>query len=116
MSVERPDAGVAGAVDAAVAWFRKSKLDGLRWVEKRDPSKPGGFERAAVRDPQAPPLWARFYKTGTDRPVFAGRDGRVRYSVAEIKEERRNGYSWYVEEPAGLLDKDYPAWQKKWQR
>ena len=114
MSLENPGARVAESIESAVEWFRKSQINGLRWVERRDPSKPGGYARAAISDPKAPPVWARFYEIGTNRPVFAGRDGVVRYSVAEIDEERRNGYSWYVEEPAELLDKDYPAWRKKW--
>ena len=116
MSVENPDARVSEAVEGAVEWFRKTRLTGVRWVERRDPSKPSGFERKAVSDPAAPPIWARFYEIGTNRPVFVGRDGVVRYNVMEIDGERRNGYSWYVEEPAELLEKDYPAWQKKWRR
>jgi PelA/Pel-15E family pectate lyase len=113
MSIENPDARIIEAIESAVAWFRNSEVCGLRWVERRDPSKPGGYTREAVADPKAPPIWARFYEIGTNRPVFAGRDGVVRYSVLEIDEERRNGYSWYVEEPTELLDKDYPAWRKK---
>jgi PelA/Pel-15E family pectate lyase len=113
MSIEEPDARVVEAVESAVEWFRKTPVRGLRWVERRDASQPGGYTRAAVADPQAPPVWARFYELGTDRPVFAGRDGVVRYSVMEIDEERRNGYSWFVEEPAELLEKDYPAWRQK---
>jgi len=113
MSVERPDARVVEAVEAAVEWFRQTQVRGLRWVERRDPKLPGGYAREAVADPQAPPVWARFYEIGTNRPVFAGRDGVVKYSVAEIDEERRNGYGWYVEEPAELLEKDYPAWRSK---
>lgn len=113
MGIERPEARVVGAVESAVEWFRRSALKGVRWVEQRDASKPGGYARTAVSDPGAPLIWARFYELGTNRPVFVGRDGVVRYNVMEIDEERRNGYSWYVEEPAELLDKDYPAWRKK---
>ena len=72
-----------------------------------------GVERTVVKDPQAPPLWARFYEIGTNRPVFEGRDGVVRYSVLEIEAERRNGYGWYTEEPLKLINRDYPAWQKR---
>jgi PelA/Pel-15E family pectate lyase len=113
MNVERPDARVIEAVEAAVAWFRASQVSGVRWVERRDPSQPGGFERTAVADKAAPPIWARFYELGTNRPIFEGRDGIVRYSVMEIEAERRNGYGWYTEEPLKLLEKDYPAWQKR---
>lgn len=116
MGIKEPDGRVVEAVEAAIAWYRKSKIDGIRWNEKRDPTKPGGFVRTAVNDPQAVPIWARFYEIGTNRPVFVGRDGIIRYNVAEIDEERRNGYQWYVTTPAELLDDDYPAWQKKWRR
>ena len=113
LNVERPDARVVAAVEAAVEWFRASQVSGVRWVERRDPSQPGGFERTAVADKDAPPIWARFYEIGTNRPVFEGRDGIVRYSVMEIEAERRNGYGWYTEEPLRLIEKDYPAWQKR---
>ena len=113
MNVERPDARITEAVESAVAWFRVAQVSGVRWVERRDASVPGGFERTAVADKEAPPIWARFYEIGTNRPVFEGRDGIVRYSVAEIEAERRNGYGWYTEEPLKLLNKDYPAWQKR---
>jgi hypothetical protein len=34
--------------------------------------------------------------------------------MAEIEYERRNGYRWYVEEPARLLDQEYPRWRQLW--
>ena len=116
MSVERPDPRVVEAVESAVAWFNASKLNGIRWVEKVDKARPGGFERTVVKDPQAPPIWARFYELGTNRPVFEGRDNVVRYDVSEIEPERRNGYGWYTDEPNKLLNKDYPNWQKRLKR
>ena len=115
MGIERPDARVVEAVEAAVAWFRATQVSGVRWVERRDTSVPGGYERTAVSDKDAPPIWARFYEIGTNRPVFEGRDGIVRYSVMEIEAERRNGYGWYTEEPLKLLKREYPAWQKRLQ-
>lgn len=116
MGVERPDARIVAAVEAAVAWFNAAQLSGIRWIEREDKTQPGGFERTVVKDPQAPPLWARFYEIGTNRPVFEGRDGVVRYSVLEIEPERRNGYGWYSIEPSKLIDKDFPAWQKRLKR
>jgi PelA/Pel-15E family pectate lyase len=113
MSIERPDARVVEAIESAHAWFKSSQLSGIRWVEREDKSVPGGVERTVVKDPQAPPLWARFYELGTNRPVFEGRDGVVRYSVLEIEPERRNGYGWYTEEPRKLIEREYPAWQKR---
>jgi PelA/Pel-15E family pectate lyase len=113
MSIKNPNATVVDAIEGAVKWFQKSQLNAIRWVEKKDSSKPEGTDRVVVNDPNAPPLWARFYELNTNRPIFVGRDGVVKYEVAAIEYERRNGYAWYVEEPAKLLNKDYPEWRKK---
>jgi PelA/Pel-15E family pectate lyase len=116
MGIENPDARVIEAVESAVAWFEATKITGIRWTTQPDASSPRGFNRVVVKDPQAGPLWARFYQMGTNRPIFTGRDGRTKFDVADIEAERRNGYRWYVDEPAELLKKDYPAWRKKWRR
>jgi PelA/Pel-15E family pectate lyase len=114
MGIDNPDARVRNAIEAAVVWFEKSKIVGISWVKKRDPSKSRGFDCVVVENPGAGPLWARFYEIDTNRPIFSGRDSVIKYSVAEIEDERRNGYEWYVDAPAQLLTKDYPAWKKMW--
>jgi len=114
MSIDRPNPQVIEAIQAAIAWFDRVKLIGIKQVEKRDPAQPKGFDKVIVQDPTAGPLWARFYEIGTNRPIFCGRDGVIKYSLAEIEYERRTGYAWYISAPASLLAKDYPAWQKAW--
>jgi PelA/Pel-15E family pectate lyase len=113
MGIEHPSPEVVRAIEGAVAWFRDSKILGIRVVQQPAPGTPRGFDRVVVADPQAPPLWARFYELETNRPIFCGRDSVVKYSLAEIEYERRNGYRWYVDLPAKLLDSDYPAWAAK---
>jgi PelA/Pel-15E family pectate lyase len=113
MEVDDPSDPVIEAIEAAVAWLETAKLTGIRVVEKRDPSLRGGRDRVVLQDPSAPPLWARFYEIGTNRPFFCGRDGIVKYTLAEIEHERRTGYSWYSERPADLLTKAYPAWKAR---
>jgi PelA/Pel-15E family pectate lyase len=105
MSIKDPSPAVIDAIESAVTWFEKSQLKGIKWIEKSD-------DRVVVQDPDGGPIWARFYEIETNRPIFVGRDGVVKYSVAEIEHERRTGYNWYVDEPAKLLNKDYPAWKK----
>jgi PelA/Pel-15E family pectate lyase len=63
---------------------------------------------------RVPPLWARFYEIGTNRPIFGGRDAVIRYSLAEVEPERRAGYRWYVDDPRQLLERDYPKWAARW--
>ncbi len=113
MGVERPDARIVEAIESAIAWFKQSQLTGIKVVEKRDASPPNGFDRVVVEDAGAGPLWARFYEIGANRPIFSGRDGVIKYSLAEIEHERRTGYGWYTSAPVELLEKDYPAWRKK---
>lgn len=88
MSLERPSPEVVRAIEAGVRWFDAVKLTGIR-EDKVDGNK------VIVPDQDAPPLWARFYEIGTDRPLFCGRDGVKKYDIAEIEAERRNGYAWY---------------------
>lgn len=113
MGIKQPDERVTRAIESAIAWFEKSKLTGIKWEERPDASKLRGYERVVIKDPAAGPLWARFYELKTNRPIFIGRDSQIKYDVMEIEEERRTGYSWYVDEPAKLLGREYPAWQKR---
>jgi len=111
MSIKDPSPEIVEAVESAVQWFEESQLKGLKWIEKADSSQPNGIDRVLVKDPEGGSIWARFYEIGSNRPIFAGRDGVVKYNLAEIEHERRTGYNWYVDEPAKLLKRDYPAWR-----
>ena len=113
MVIDNPTEEIIQAIQSAVGWFDRVKLTGIRQVNKPDDSERGN-DKVIIKDATAPPIWARFYEIGTNRPIFCGRDGKIKYSMAEIEHERRTGYSWYGRGPADLLDKDYPAWQKKW--
>jgi PelA/Pel-15E family pectate lyase len=113
MSIPQPSPEVVDSIKSAVEWFEKSKLTGIKWEAKPDKTKLHGFDRVVVKDPNAGPVWARFYDIQTNRPIFVGRDSVVKYDVAEIEDERRNGYAWYVNSAAGLLSNDYPKWVKQ---
>jgi len=76
----------------------------------------GRKDRRIVADPNAEPLWARFYELASNRPIFLDRDSMVRYSLAEIGQERRGGYAWYGNWADELLAKDYPEWRSKLNR
>ena len=105
---------VIEAIQSAIAWFNQAKLTGIKLVRKPDAAQPKGYDLIVVKDEKADPLWARFYEIGTNRPIFCGRDSIIKFSLAEIEYERRNGYNWYTGAPAKLLAQDYPAWQKRW--
>jgi PelA/Pel-15E family pectate lyase len=118
MRLGDPDERTIGAIDDAVTWLGRTRLTGIR-VE-RVPAPVEQFERhradfdvVVVEDPRAPPIWARHYEIGTDRPIFAGRDAVKRYALAEIERERRTGTPWYGAWPAALVEREYPTWREK---
>ena len=111
MRIPDPGPEVSEAVESAVAWLRQVQLRGIRIQRTSDPALPGGQDTVVVEDPAAPALWARFYELGTNRPIFCGKDGVVKYTLAEIEHERRNGYAWYSRGAEKLLDEEYPRWQ-----
>ena len=113
MSLEKPTPDVIKAVEAAVAWFEAAKIRGIRVETRKDKDSPTGKDRVVVKDPAAPPMWARFSEIGTNRPIFSDRDGLAKHNLADIGYERRNGYSWLGYWPQRLLEKEYPAWKQK---
>lgn len=103
-------------MDAAVAWLGKVKLSGVRVEKVKAPKEEflrhtAHFDKVEVQDASAPRLWARHYEIGTDRPVFAGRDGVMKFALAEIEREPRTGTPWYRIWPQKLIEKEYPQWR-----
>jgi PelA/Pel-15E family pectate lyase len=91
MSVDRPSPDVVAAVEAAVAWFERTRLPGT--------------EGAAAR-------WARFYDLETFAPLWPDRDG-LEASLEDVSEERRLGYAYVTDAPRALLETDHPRWRAR---
>jgi PelA/Pel-15E family pectate lyase len=114
MSLDDPSPEAIRSIQSAVAWLESVKLTGIKEVRQPDPNSPRGFNKVVVRDPAAPPIWARFYQIGANKPLFVDRDGVPKENLADIGYERRNGYAWYGNWPQSLLAEQYPAWKTKW--
>ena len=91
MSIKDPSPAVISAVESAVVWFERSQLKGIKWIEKTDAAQPGGMDRVVVADPEGGSIWARFYEIGSNRPIFVGRDGVVKYSRGR---DRNTSVEW----------------------
>lgn len=111
MEIDQPGPDVVAAIQGAVAWLTSVAIPGLRLETFTGPD--GRRDRRVVPDPSAGLLWARFYELGTNRPIFLGRDSLVRGALSDIEYERRNGYAYYGQWPARLLDTDFPRWREK---
>ncbi len=111
MEIENPSPAVVQSVKAGFKWLDEHKITGIKVVNQSGAD--GKRNMVVVADPAALPLLARFYDLETGKPFFCDRDGIKKSSLAEIGDERRNGYSWYSNGFEGLQRK-YEAWNKKW--
>lgn len=108
MEVPHPSKRIKDAVDGAMEWFEAHKIMGIRVESYRDEN--GRYDRRVVNDPQAGPIWARYYDFEKEQPFFCDRDGVPRKTLSEIGYERRNGYGWYSDAPARLY-RQYARWK-----
>jgi len=115
MNIDNPTERIKNAIESAVEWFKSSKIEGIRIKTIEAPElksqwKTFNYDRIAVVDSTAPPIWTRYYELGTHKPLFCDRNSKYLYSLAEVSRERRSGYSWYLYSPQKVLDK-YPVWK-----
>ena len=111
MSIQEPTQEIIAAIEGAVKWFRSVTIQGIRL--ERFTNTNGQEDKRVVKDPDAAPIWARFYEIDTNRPIFLDRDSVVRYSFSEISQERRTGYAYYGGWATGLITDEYPRWREK---
>lgn len=107
MSLPKPDKRVKAAIHAAMQWFDKYKLTGLR-IERTGRWNSPDRNTQLVSDRNAAPLWARYYDLEHCEPYVCDRDGIPRRRLEDIGPERRNGYSWYNSHAASL----YPLYEQ----
>ncbi|WP_426058836.1 pectate lyase [Hymenobacter sp. B1770] len=112
MGIDKPSDAVKKSIESAISWFEKVKLTGYATKVVTAPGSKKVLDRLIVAEPGST-IWARFYELDTDRPIYVGRDSKVRYQLAEIENERRAGYLYAGTWPAKLLATEYPAWQKR---
>jgi PelA/Pel-15E family pectate lyase len=117
MSIKNPSSKIINAVRSAVDWFKNSKILGIRVERIKAPKvvfkyRTSVTDKKVVKDPSAPPIWARFYTLKGNRPFFTDRNSIPVYSLSEVGRERRDGYTWYTYEPQKVLE-EYPEWLKK---
>ncbi len=95
-TISNPSSEITNSINSAIEWMKKVQILGIKVVDT-------GNDRVVVSDPNAPPIWARFYEMGTNRPIFVDRDGSLHYNMSEISQERRTGYAWYGNWPSKLV-------------
>lgn len=103
MDLEQPGTEVVKSVHAAATWYEQNKIVGKTWIRG---------DAKLTDDPNASPMWARFYEIGTNKPLFGDRDDSIYYDISKVSAERREGYAWYTTSPNSILKK-YAKWAKQ---
>ncbi len=66
----------------------------------------------------SPGRWARLYELHTNRPIYGDRDKKIHYTLEEVSEERRRGYSWEggygVEEAIEYYERVTATGRERW--
>lgn len=88
---------IVQSINSAIEWMTEVQIYGIKVLNLTD-------DRVVIEDPEAGPLWARFYQIGTNTPIFVDRDGSLHYELAGISQERRAGYAWYGTWPKSLVE------------
>jgi len=109
MSIKNPSKEIKNSIEAAVCWFEKTKIEGIK-IETITTGVGDEKDKVVVKDQDAEPIWARFMELKDNKPFFCDRDGIKKATLAEIGIERRNGYGWYTNEPKEVLKK-YQGWK-----
>ena len=117
MKIENPSAEIVEAVKAGCAWLEANKIEGKRVITvempEGNPDDPTyKRDRQLIDDPEAKPIWARFYELEDNTPFLCNRDGIKVYSLTEVAVERRLGYAWYGSWGNKTL-KEYKKWLKR---
>jgi len=114
MSIDQPGQEIIQAIQGGVKWLENVKILNTRVVKRRETftigKRSGRRDVYIEHDPDAPPVWARFYELNTFRPVFCSRGDSLKYKLSEISLERRSAYAWYGTWPEKLLSVEYPEW------
>ncbi|MCD9854415.1 pectate lyase [Epilithonimonas sp. JDS] len=94
------------SIKSAVKWFKQYKIEGYSYKVK----EVNGKKIRVLEEEKGSVVWARFYDIKINKPIFGDRDGSIKNNYEEISEERRNGYSWYIDFASKLTDKEFPKW------
>lgn len=95
-----PSDSMIRAVHAAAAFYRATAIQNVVYAS--------GVGLVATVG--AGPLWARMMEIGTNRPIFANRDGVRLYDFSQLT-DRRTGYAWFGDDPASSLRR-YDNWSR----
>ncbi len=115
MGIKNPSKKIIEAVDCAIRWFEKVKIDGIRverisLADDQIINHEYPYDNVVVNDPASKPIWARYYELSDNTPFMCTRAGQKVWKLEDVNAERRTGYAWYGYWPESVLEA-YPKWK-----
>jgi len=114
MHLPNPGDRVIRAVEAAMAWYRKTAQIGYITIRVYDQKMLNGDVRAIfyTGNPRDM-IWGRFYEreTGIEQ-MYTCRDGKRRWDFSEVPYTSRHGYQFVGDRPMRLFDQ-YEKWKTR---
>ena len=100
LNAKNPPPKMAQAITAAIAWFEKSAITGLRVTKRHGrtwyEAAPGNTKR----------FWARFYGIEDNQPIFAGAKDGIQYAdFATMQASNPSEYAFFTDKPERVLMK-----------
>lgn len=117
MGINNPSEEIIQAIENAIHWFNKSKIEGVR-IERINLKAQEiinheyPFDIVVVEDKTALPIWSRFYDLENNKPFMVKRSGEKVWKLEDVNPERRTGYDWYGYWPVKALEM-YSKWKVK---
>lgn len=103
-----PSPEIKASIHDGVAWLKAHAVYGKEFTKVSDEEG-----RKLVDKPGAGPIWSRNYDIKTGKPIFGDWDKSIHDDVNEISKGRRNGYSWYANQPLKAIA-TYEQWSKQY--
>jgi len=114
MHLPNPGDRVKRAVEAAMAWYRKTaKIGYVTYHESNQKLIQGTVRVIQYTGNPRDIIWSRFYdlESGIEQ-LFAARDGKKRWYFEEAPYNSRHGYQFVGDRPRGLFD-EYEKWKNR---
>ena len=105
---------IRAAIEGARDWYAANPVRGYR-VEHGWRRPDGILASRLVKDPDAPPLWCRYYTLEDNRPFTGTRQGEKSFTFEEMERGENMGYMWFNGSGEAMA-REYPRWEKRVER
>ena len=105
---------IRAAIEGARDWYAANPVRGYR-VEHGWRRPDGILASRLVKDPDAPPLWSRYYTLEDNRPFTGTRQSTMNFDFSEMEQGENMTYMWFNASGAAMA-REYPRWEKRVER